>query len=107
MKDGKETALVKQLLDYLALRRVFAWRQNAGALSGEHKGKAYYVRFTSIRGVSDILGVLDDGRFLAVEAKVRPNRATPEQQAFLDAVASRGGVAVLAYSLDDLVRALP
>jgi hypothetical protein len=42
--------------------------------------------------------------FAACETKAPGNTATPEQQRFLDVVQTAGGVAVLAYSVDDYLR---
>jgi len=57
-------------------------------------------------GSSDLIGWTRDGRFLAVEDKSASGRPTPEQRAFFNAVSRAGGVAVLAYSTDDLIRAI-
>lgn len=45
-------------------------------------------------------------QFIAVEGKTSGTRLTDEQAAFLDAVRDAGGVAVVAYSVDDLKTAL-
>ena len=45
---------------------------------------------------------MTDGRLLAIEVKSPSGRATEAQAAFLALVATHGGVAVLARSLDDL-----
>lgn len=101
----KETDLVKQILDYLALRGVFAWRQNQGAMKGTYSGtgKKWFLRFAGAKGISDVIGVLEpEGRFLAIEAKVKPNKPTDDQTAFLERVRECGGVGILAYDLDDV-----
>jgi Holliday junction resolvase len=46
-------------------------------------------------GISDLLGCVK-GRYVAIEAKIRPNQATPLQQMFLTEVSQNGGLAVLA-----------
>ncbi len=111
MKKPTETDLVRQCLEYLWLRGHFAWRQNQGGVTATYQGKRRYVRFARVDGISDIIGVLGPaaswpGRFLAVEAKIRPNRPTPAQWAFLGAVTTAGGLAVVCYDLDDLRRVL-
>lgn len=66
-----------------------------------------FIRFAGIEGISDIVGVLRPaGRALAVECKIRPNRPTPQQWAFLKAVDAAGGLAVVAYSVDDVIAAV-
>lgn len=104
MKDGKETSLVRVCLQWLELRGVLAWRVNSGAMVVGDRKHRRFVRFNSIDGVSDILGCLPGGRMLAVECKVKPNKLTRSQESFLAAVQKNGGVAVVAYSLDDLAQ---
>jgi hypothetical protein len=100
-----EGKLVKAVLEYLPLIGVVAWRNNTGAVSATHKGRQRFVRF-GIKGASDIFGILPGGRFLAVECKIGRNKPTNEQEAFLQMVTNQGGVAILAYSLDDIDEAL-
>ena len=57
-------------------------------------------------GVSDIIGQLKDGRFLAIEAKVAPRKATDKQQQFLDRVNHNRGVGFVAYSFTDVEKML-
>lgn len=105
MKKSNETALVRAVLDYLEIRGIWAWRQNSGAFEGEYKGKKRFMRF-GIKGMSDILGVMPDGRFLAIECKVKPNKPTPDQLEFLGNVKRRGGVACLCWNIDDVMDAI-
>lgn len=103
MKSSTEQDLVRVVLDYLTLRGVFVWRQNGGATRYPKKtGGHYFVRFTSIKGVSDILGVLPGGQFLAVELKHGKGRRRPDQVAFQAAIERAGGLAIVCYSLDEL-----
>lgn len=56
-------------------------------------------------GTSDITGCTKDGRFVAFEAKIHPNKPTQLQDAYLEEVRKRGGIALVAYSLDDVINA--
>jgi len=56
-----------------------------------------------IKGVSDILGVLPDGRMLAIEVKSAGGRLTPEQKTFLLQAGNLGAVAFSARSIDEVV----
>jgi VRR-NUC domain-containing protein len=103
MKPATESALVTACLQLLALRGVFAWRNNQGVIPSPD---GRYRRFRGLRGVSDIIGVLADGRFLALEVKLPGGRLTPEQKAFIDAIQSRGGVAGVVRSMDELARVI-
>lgn len=93
-------------LDWLRLMGFFAWRQNTGSVKFKGTtGKDRFVKF-GFRGISDILGVLPDGKFLAVETKRRDGVLSEDQTAFLGQVQAKGGVAIVAYCLDDLCEAL-
>ena len=88
-----ETVIVRQCLDYLQLRRIPAWRNNTTGVYDPRAGK--FRKFTGMKGVADILGLLPPaGRLLAVECK-RPGGKTSEaQRAFLDAIEAAGGLAI-------------
>jgi hypothetical protein len=59
-----------------------------------------------LKGSSDILGILPDGKFLAVECKAKGGRLSEEQGEFLENVRKLGGLAIVAYSIHDIERAL-
>ena len=54
------------------------------------------------KGVSDILGVLPGGRFLALEVKTAKGKLTPAQADFLQSVAGGGGLAFMAQSAEEV-----
>lgn len=66
------------------------------------------VKFHDMPGMSDIIGQLKDGRFLAIEVK-RPSWKGPSddrehrQAEFLDMVREAGGVAFFARRVDDVI----
>lgn len=97
----KETYLVSAVMQYLKLQKIYAWRQNTGAMKDPH---GRLVRF-GFPGLSDILGMYE-GRFLAIECKVGKNKQTPAQLAFRADVVNHGGIYILAYSLDDVIEGL-
>ena len=91
-------------LKALALHRRVAWahRMNVGGMvnaAGQH------VRF-GFNGCSDIVGQLVTGEFLAIECKRPGERPTDDQVAFLGRVQRAGGVAFVAWSIDDIARGL-
>ncbi len=53
-------------------------------------------------GTADITGCSREGKFLAIEAKIKPNKPTELQEAYLEEIRKRGGIAIVAYSLDDI-----
>jgi hypothetical protein len=105
LQPQPESAVLRDCLAFLSLMRIYAWRQNTGAGDMGADGRKRFVRF-GFSGVSDIIGIMPDGRFLAVECKRVGGTVSQAQQAFLDEVERRGGVAVVAYCVDDLDAAI-
>lgn len=97
-----EKDLQKEILDYLQkVLGIFCWRNNTGAF---YKNNHFY-RFGK-PGASDIIGILPDGKFLAIEVKRPHGKLKPDQRMFLDEIGCNGGVAIVARSLDDVVSGL-
>jgi hypothetical protein len=108
MRDQRESDIVRNCLTWLRLHGVFCWRQNQGAIGGEYKGKRRFLRFTSVAGVSDILGVLrPQGLLLALEVKRPGHRPTIEQEAFLATVRDHGGIGACVQSVAELEQMFP
>jgi hypothetical protein len=83
------------------------WRQNSGTFAERNRdGSTRYIRANTARGMSDIMGVLRDGRTLAIEVKSRNGRMRPGQEEFLQTIRQAGGVAGVCRSVDDAVRLL-
>ena len=107
----RESDVLAACLQYLAVKGIFAWRQNQGAIPLKNGG---YRRFVGLRGVSDILGILPQrvpvvgegdvqfGNLLAVEVKRAGEKPRPEQAAFLERINERGGVALCVHSVGEL-----
>ncbi len=101
-KRTPEGQVLRACLDYLALAKIRAWRNNTGALP-DAAGRP--VRF-GLAGSSDILGVLPGGRFLSVEVKAPGGRTTALQDQFLAGITQAGGLALVVRSIEDLRRGL-
>ena len=83
------------------------WRQNSGTFQERNRdGSVRYIRANTQKGMSDIMGVLKDGRTLAIEVKSRTGRMRPGQEEFLATIRQAGGVAGVCRSVDDAVRLL-
>ena len=97
----KETAIKNQILDYLALRNIFCWLTN---ISGNWNNltKSYYKNPRLMKGVSDILGILPDGKFLAIECKAEKGKLSEFQETFLNKINAFGGVAIVCRSIEDV-----
>ena len=87
---GKEENIVTELVrEYL---------KKAGIWHFKHWSGKY-----SMLGISDLLGVLPDGRFLAIEVKTKGKKASKDQREFLDAINRNNGVGIVVDSLEDLI----
>jgi hypothetical protein len=102
MKDPSEGHIKTDCLRYLKRRGFFVWNNPSGAV---RITPDRWVSF-GMKGSSDIIGILPDGRFLAVEVKARHGRLSLEQTAFMEKVRGLGGVAVVARSFRELDAAL-
>jgi hypothetical protein len=100
----KESNVLTACLQFLSLKGVLAWRSNNTGVFDPNRKR--FRSFRGLKGVSDILGILPGGRSLAVEAKRAGGRPSVEQQAFLDEVNRRGGVALWVASVAELARSL-
>ena len=86
-----EGMLTKSIRDLLHTLHVFHFKQFQG--------------LGSYLGVSDILGIYQ-GKMLAIEVKAPHGKPTPAQTEFLKQVQDEGGIAILAYSIEDVIRGL-
>jgi hypothetical protein len=78
------------------------WRQNSGTFQERNRdGSVRYIRANTQRGMSDIMGVLKNGRTLAIEVKSATGRMRPGQEEFLATIRQAGGVAGVCRSVED------
>ena len=83
------------------------WRQNSGTFQERNRdGSVRYIRANTAKGMSDIMGVLKDGRTLAIEVKSATGRMRPGQEEFLATIRQAGGVAGVCRSVEDAVALL-
>ena len=92
----EEQQIQTECLNYLRKRGHFVWKNNNSRIKGKY--------FTK-KGVSDILGIGKDGKFLAVEVKTDKGLLSPQQADFILKVKYHGGIGVVARSVEDLVKA--
>ena len=95
MGDGaKENVVLQDCLNYLAFCGIYSWRNNTGAV------KIYAVIKL---WAGDILGILPDGRFLAVECKREKGGVISDlQKQFLKQIQDNHGVACVVHSAKEL-----
>lgn len=90
-KMTPEGMLTRSVRDLLHTFGIFHWK--------------VFQALGSYLGVSDILGIYK-GKFLAIELKAPKGKPSLAQVDFLDRVRSEGGIAILAYSLEDVIKGL-
>jgi len=102
-----ERDIQKQILNYCSHQKyIEVWRNNTTGIWDQKKGRYRLNRSKHARkGISDILGVTNTGRFLAIEVKSKYGKLTEHQNEFLQMVANMGGIAIVARSLEDVVTA--
>ena len=98
-----ERDIQRGILHYLTLKGYLVFKHRNVGIFKKSTG-SYIPLPAQDRGISDIIGCLSNGRFFAVEVKVPGNKPTMEQKLFLQRVSEHGGVAILAYSLDDVMK---
>jgi len=97
-----EARIKNACLRYLERRGLFAWNNPSGCVRAAPDRWIHFGK----KGSADIIGILPDGKFLAIETKSKNGSLTPEQKDFLEKVRGLGGVAILARSLRELDDAL-
>ncbi len=99
----KENEIQKTIIDYLLLNQIFCWRNNTGvARYQDRNGESRFIKYGKV-GSSDIIGILPDGRFLAIEVKAPGKEPTERQAEFLQSIAENNGVAIVATSLNEVI----
>jgi penicillin-binding protein-related factor A (putative recombinase) len=83
-----------------------AWRVNSGVFKQTYNGKDRYIRANTAVGMSDIMGILKDGRTLAIEVKSATGTVKAHQHEFLNSIATAGGIAFVARSVEEVLTKL-
>lgn len=100
----KESNLLKLCQLEASKHGAVTLRNNIGAYK---HAKGYFIHYgVGGSGGSDLIGWTRDGRFLAIETKIIGRNPTPEQVNFLAQVNKAGGIGILAYSVEDVTKAL-
>lgn len=85
----------KDILDFILKHPKVcdAWVTTQGRLKGKYRiGKT---------GISDIIGFLNDGRFLAIEKKKKGEKVSEAQELFIEKIRLCGGVSGVAITIED------
>jgi hypothetical protein len=94
----READIQRTILDYLALRRIFHYRQNTGATKTEKR----FFRFGA-KGAPDIIAV-HGGIYHGIEVKKPGEVPTDDQAAFGKALIAAGGEYIVAHSVEDVMK---
>ena len=94
----------KSILEYLAYRGVFHYRNNSGAIVSEYKGKKRFFNFGAA-GSPDIICVIK-GRYVGLEVKASKTKQNDNQKEFQAALTKAGGIYFVVRSLDEAVEAI-
>ena len=102
---GPEAVVLKAVLGALRVHPSVAWaaRINSGTMQLDDR----WVKFNSMKGMSDVIGMTKRGTFIAIECKAAGKNCTEDQAKFLRLVADHGGIAIVARSAADLWAGLP
>ena len=95
-----ENNVMNACLVALSAAGCLVWRQNTGAYR-DNAGRL--IRYGLCVGSADIIGIAQDGTFLAVECKTALGQPTDAQTAFITAVVRAGGRAGVARSAAEAV----
>lgn len=95
-----EKEIQSSILEYLKAKHIFCWKQ---ATTGIFKPDGTGYIPVGLKGVSDILGLLAGGRFLAIEVKRPSGIVSPAQEEFINNINENGGLAFIATSIDDVI----
>jgi hypothetical protein len=103
-----EAEVQKSILQYLRGHPMVGWvgRFNSGAFIESYGGHDRYIQANSVKGCSDILGMMKGGIFFAIEVKSHNGRVTVDQNNFILKVLEGGGYAGIARSIDDVNKIL-
>jgi hypothetical protein len=107
-----ERDIQKAILEWLAWKKIPAWRVNVGMIPAANGA---FRANSAMKGMSDIIGIVPDvlrgngslgiyhsGVFLAIEVKRPGEKPTAAQEAFLGQVRAAGGIAIVARSVADV-----
>ena len=98
----KESEVQKAILEWLAWKHVFFYRNNSGAfvLPETPTTKRRFFKAGAV-GSPDIVCVIK-GRYVGIECKRVGGKQSPAQAEFQRQLEAAGGVYVLAFSIDDI-----
>lgn len=104
MKPSSEQHIQKAIIDYLKLKKFVVFKHRNVGIKKENG--SYIPLPSGEKGISDVIACSTKGVFVAIEVKKPGGRPSPDQLDFLARVKANGGIALLAYSIDDVMAVL-
>lgn len=96
--------LTKDILNFLFVRGIFAYRQNTGGVPIHRNKQIVGMRPAPMTGIPDIQAVLPpNGRSLGIEVKTGRDKIRPEQAAFHANVRRCGGAIIIAKTMESFI----
>lgn len=105
MRDNTEQLIQKAISDYLKIKRYVVFKHRNVGIYKKSTDKYIPLAYGE-KGISDLIACSPRGRFVCIEVKKKGGKASPDQIEFLRRVEANGGIAILAYSLDDVMAAI-
>ncbi len=99
----READIQKGIIEYLEYIGATVVRVNNVGIYDRNSGGYIPPRQ---KGISDLIVCLR-GHFIAIEVKRPGGRVSTEQEAFLEQISASGGIGMIAYGLDDVVKIFP
>lgn len=100
-----EQDLVNVILDWLVYQGAWAFRANSGVMPIEGKNGRRRLFCGAPAGTPDIIGIWPGGLGFGIECKVGSNKPTDLQKTKLEQINRCGGLAIVAYSVEDVENA--
>ena len=97
-----ESEMLNSILAFLKLLKIYCWRNNNVGVYDPSSKSFRRPPKHCIKGVSDILAVLPDGKLLAIEVKSIYGKVSKEQQEFINKINNNKGCAFVARSIKDV-----
>lgn len=99
-----ERIIENQIFAYLKAHGIFCWKTDSVGLYNPTR-KVFMKSHNPhrIKGVADIIGILPDGRMLAIEVKSPKGYPSKDQKEFIANITARGGLAFISRSLDTMI----
>lgn len=110
MNPESESNIQREILNHLGRGRFRLWRQQAGKACVIEPRYRHLVPHSWMElapaGAADLTGIYDTGRRIEIEVKTPTGQQREAQERWQSMIRTRGGIYIVARSVDDAVRQL-